>query len=79
LCLSQQQEEKKRKRERSEMEPEVMDQFHPNIKVEVEQQGDRPVRACRTAPGNNLSVLLCCYVVTHVITDYKLGGSSPEC
>uniref|UniRef100_A0A8C7S4L3 Bromodomain-containing protein 9 n=1 Tax=Oncorhynchus mykiss TaxID=8022 RepID=A0A8C7S4L3_ONCMY len=40
----------KRKRERSEMEPEVMDQFHPNIKVEVEQQGDRPVRACRTAP-----------------------------
>uniref|UniRef100_A0A8C7VYQ8 Bromodomain-containing protein 9 n=1 Tax=Oncorhynchus mykiss TaxID=8022 RepID=A0A8C7VYQ8_ONCMY len=43
-------EEKKRKRERSEMEPEVMDQFHPNIKVEVEQQGDRPVRACRTAP-----------------------------
>uniref|UniRef100_A0A8C7W0V2 Bromodomain-containing protein 9 n=1 Tax=Oncorhynchus mykiss TaxID=8022 RepID=A0A8C7W0V2_ONCMY len=51
-------EEKKRKRERSEMEPEVMDQFHPNIKVEVEQQGDRPVRACRTAPGNNLAVLL---------------------
>uniref|UniRef100_A0A674ARB8 Bromodomain-containing protein 9 n=1 Tax=Salmo trutta TaxID=8032 RepID=A0A674ARB8_SALTR len=43
-------EEKKRKRERSEMEPEVMDHFHPNIKVEVEQQGDRPVRACRTAP-----------------------------
>uniref|UniRef100_A0AAZ3QH02 Bromodomain-containing protein 9 n=1 Tax=Oncorhynchus tshawytscha TaxID=74940 RepID=A0AAZ3QH02_ONCTS len=40
----------KRKRERSEMEPEVMDQFHPNIKVEVEQPGDRPVRACRTAP-----------------------------
>uniref|UniRef100_A0A8C7MN00 Bromodomain-containing protein 9 n=1 Tax=Oncorhynchus kisutch TaxID=8019 RepID=A0A8C7MN00_ONCKI len=38
------------KRERSEMEPEVMDQFHPNIKVEVEQQGDRPVRACRTTP-----------------------------
>uniref|UniRef100_A0A674AT33 Bromodomain-containing protein 9 n=1 Tax=Salmo trutta TaxID=8032 RepID=A0A674AT33_SALTR len=47
---SVQQEEKKRKRERSEMEPEVMDHFHPNIKVEVEQQGDRPVRACRTAP-----------------------------
>ncbi|XP_038832709.1 bromodomain-containing protein 9 isoform X1 [Salvelinus namaycush] len=46
----EQQEEKKRKRERSEMEPEVMDQFHPNIKVEVEQQGDRPVRACRTTP-----------------------------
>uniref|UniRef100_A0A4W5Q711 Bromodomain-containing protein 9 n=1 Tax=Hucho hucho TaxID=62062 RepID=A0A4W5Q711_9TELE len=44
------QEEKKRKRERSEMEPEVMDHFHPNIKIEVEQQGERPVRACRTAP-----------------------------
>uniref|UniRef100_A0A674AR50 Bromodomain-containing protein 9 n=1 Tax=Salmo trutta TaxID=8032 RepID=A0A674AR50_SALTR len=50
-------EEKKRKRERSEMEPEVMDHFHPNIKVEVEQQGDRPVRACRTAPEFCLSCL----------------------
>ncbi|XP_024001131.2 bromodomain-containing protein 9 isoform X2 [Salvelinus sp. IW2-2015] len=46
IGISFEQEEKKRKRERSEMEPEVMDQFHPNIKVEVEQQGDRPVRAC---------------------------------
>ncbi|XP_041726752.2 bromodomain-containing protein 9 isoform X6 [Coregonus clupeaformis] len=44
----EQQEEKKRKR--FEMEPEMMDQFHPNIKAEVEQQGDRPIRACRTAP-----------------------------
>ncbi|XP_034144955.1 bromodomain-containing protein 9 isoform X2 [Esox lucius] len=43
------QEEKKRKRERFEMESEMMDDFLPNIKVEVEQQGDRPVRACRTA------------------------------
>uniref|UniRef100_A0A3P9AQB0 Bromodomain-containing protein 9 n=1 Tax=Esox lucius TaxID=8010 RepID=A0A3P9AQB0_ESOLU len=42
-------EEKKRKRERFEMESEMMDDFLPNIKVEVEQQGDRPVRACRTA------------------------------
>ncbi|KAM3872705.1 bromodomain-containing protein 9 isoform 2-T2 [Diretmus argenteus] len=45
-------EEKKRKKERFEMmEPEV-DEFHPNIKVEVEQQGDRPVRACRTQQEN---------------------------
>ncbi|XP_071373559.1 bromodomain-containing protein 9 isoform X5 [Centroberyx affinis] len=43
-------EEKKRKKERFEIEPEV-DEFHPNIKVEVEQQGDRPVRACRTQQG----------------------------
>ncbi|KAL0985471.1 hypothetical protein UPYG_G00157310 [Umbra pygmaea] len=45
----EQQEEKKRKRERFEMEADMMDEFLPNIKVEVEQQGDRPVRACRTA------------------------------
>ncbi|XP_071373561.1 bromodomain-containing protein 9 isoform X7 [Centroberyx affinis] len=44
-------EEKKRKKERFEIEPEV-DEFHPNIKVEVEQQGDRPVRACRTQQEN---------------------------
>uniref|UniRef100_A0A4W5Q1E9 Bromodomain-containing protein 9 n=1 Tax=Hucho hucho TaxID=62062 RepID=A0A4W5Q1E9_9TELE len=50
IAISFEQEEKKRKRERSEMEPEVMDHFHPNIKIEVEQQGERPVRACRTAP-----------------------------
>uniref|UniRef100_UPI003AAC6F9E bromodomain-containing protein 9 isoform X5 n=1 Tax=Centroberyx gerrardi TaxID=166262 RepID=UPI003AAC6F9E len=43
-------EEKKRKKERFDIEPEV-DEFHPNIKVEVEQQGDRPVRACRTQQG----------------------------
>ncbi|XP_071771945.1 bromodomain-containing protein 9 isoform X3 [Centroberyx gerrardi] len=44
-------EEKKRKKERFDIEPEV-DEFHPNIKVEVEQQGDRPVRACRTQQEN---------------------------
>ncbi|KAM4601020.1 bromodomain-containing protein 9 isoform 2-T2 [Polymixia lowei] len=44
-------EEKKRKKERFDMEPEV-DEFHSNIKVEVEQQGDRPVRACRTQQEN---------------------------
>ncbi|KAM6967886.1 bromodomain-containing protein 9 isoform 2-T2 [Aplochiton taeniatus] len=38
-------EEKKRKREKFEMESE-MDDFHPSI--HLEQQGDRPVRACRT-------------------------------
>uniref|UniRef100_A0A668A3F8 Bromodomain-containing protein 9 n=1 Tax=Myripristis murdjan TaxID=586833 RepID=A0A668A3F8_9TELE len=43
-------EEKKRKKERFEMESEV-EEFHPNVKVEVEQQGDRPVRACRTQQG----------------------------
>ncbi|XP_029928617.1 bromodomain-containing protein 9 [Myripristis murdjan] len=44
-------EEKKRKKERFEMESEV-EEFHPNVKVEVEQQGDRPVRACRTQQEN---------------------------
>lgn len=43
-------EEKKKKKERFEMEPEV-EVFHPSMKVEVEQQGDRPVRACRTQQG----------------------------
>ncbi|KAJ8004830.1 hypothetical protein DPEC_G00140380 [Dallia pectoralis] len=42
-------EDKKRKRDRFDIESEMMDDFLPNIKVEVEQQGDRPVRACRTA------------------------------
>ncbi|KAM6910232.1 bromodomain-containing protein 9 [Xenentodon cancila] len=40
-------EEKKKKKERYEVELEE-DDFHPSVKVEVEQQGDRPVRACRT-------------------------------
>uniref|UniRef100_A0A672Z4J9 Bromodomain-containing protein 9 n=1 Tax=Sphaeramia orbicularis TaxID=375764 RepID=A0A672Z4J9_9TELE len=43
--------EKKKKKERFEIEPEV-EEFHPSIKVEVEQQGDRPVRACRTQQEN---------------------------
>uniref|UniRef100_A0A672Z510 Bromodomain-containing protein 9 n=1 Tax=Sphaeramia orbicularis TaxID=375764 RepID=A0A672Z510_9TELE len=42
---------KKREREQNESEPEV-EEFHPSIKVEVEQQGDRPVRACRTQQEN---------------------------
>ncbi|KAM9852608.1 bromodomain-containing protein 9 [Aulostomus maculatus] len=44
-------EEKKKKKERFELEPEV-DEFHPNVKVEVEQPGDRPIRACRTQQEN---------------------------
>ncbi|XP_070768015.1 bromodomain-containing protein 9 isoform X7 [Enoplosus armatus] len=43
---------KKREREQNESEPEV-EEFHPNVKVEVEQQGDRPVRSCRTQQGEN--------------------------
>uniref|UniRef100_A0A8C7X9S9 Bromodomain-containing protein 9 n=1 Tax=Oryzias sinensis TaxID=183150 RepID=A0A8C7X9S9_9TELE len=42
--------EKKRKKERCEVEDEVED-FHPTVKVEIEQQADRPVRACRTQQG----------------------------
>uniref|UniRef100_A0A3Q1F7J3 Bromodomain-containing protein 9 n=1 Tax=Acanthochromis polyacanthus TaxID=80966 RepID=A0A3Q1F7J3_9TELE len=44
-------EEKKKKKERFEIEPEV-EEFHPSVKVEVEQQGDRPVRSCRTQQEN---------------------------
>ncbi|XP_020504155.1 bromodomain-containing protein 9 isoform X2 [Labrus bergylta] len=40
-------EEKKKKKERFEIEPEL-EEFHPHVKMEMEQQGDRPVRACRT-------------------------------
>lgn len=43
-------EEKKKKKERFEIEPELED-FHPNVKMELEQPGDRPVRACRTQQG----------------------------
>ncbi len=41
-------EEKKRKRDKFESESEA-DEFHPEVKVEVEQQADRPVRTCRTS------------------------------
>ncbi|KAM4569067.1 bromodomain-containing protein 9 isoform 2-T2 [Fundulus diaphanus] len=44
-------EEKKKKKEKFEVEPEV-EEFHPSVKVEVEQPGDRPVRACRTQQEN---------------------------
>lgn len=44
-------EERKRKREKFEVEAE---EFHPSVKVELETQADRPVRACRTQQGNLL-------------------------
>ncbi|KAL3980828.1 GABA(A) receptor-associated protein [Sarotherodon galilaeus] len=44
-------EEKKKKKERFEIEPEE-EEFHPTMKVDVEQPGDRPVRACRTQQEN---------------------------
>lgn len=44
-------EEKKRKRDKFESESEA-DEFHPGVKVEVEQQADRPMRACRTQQEN---------------------------
>ncbi|XP_028282083.1 bromodomain-containing protein 9 isoform X2 [Parambassis ranga] len=40
-------EEKKKKKERFDVDLEL-EEFHPSVKVEVEQPGDRPVRACRT-------------------------------
>ncbi|XP_067365927.1 bromodomain-containing protein 9 isoform X2 [Channa argus] len=51
ITISLEPEEKKKKKERFEIESEV-EEFHPSIKVEVEQQGDRPVRACRTQQEN---------------------------
>uniref|UniRef100_A0A3Q2Y4L4 Bromodomain-containing protein 9 n=1 Tax=Hippocampus comes TaxID=109280 RepID=A0A3Q2Y4L4_HIPCM len=44
-------EEKKRKKEKFESETEF-EEFHPSVKVEVEHQGERPVRACRTQHEN---------------------------
>ena len=43
-------EEKKKKKEKYDIDHDI-EEFHPPIKVEVEQQGDRPVRACRTQQG----------------------------
>ncbi|XP_031154912.1 bromodomain-containing protein 9 isoform X1 [Sander lucioperca] len=48
LSIGLELEEKKKKREREfELEPEE-DEFHSSVKLDLEQQGDRPVRACRT-------------------------------
>ncbi|KAM7383572.1 hypothetical protein PAMP_003212 [Pampus punctatissimus] len=60
-------EEKKKKKERFEMEPEV-EEFHPNVKVEIEQQGDRPVRACRTQQGKQILH----FIVAIIEADFKL-------
>uniref|UniRef100_A0A674P3E3 Bromodomain-containing protein 9 n=1 Tax=Takifugu rubripes TaxID=31033 RepID=A0A674P3E3_TAKRU len=43
--------EKKDRDRDFEIEPEV-EEFRPNMKVEIEQSGDRPVRACRTQQEN---------------------------
>uniref|UniRef100_A0AAX7TLL3 Bromodomain-containing protein 9 n=1 Tax=Astatotilapia calliptera TaxID=8154 RepID=A0AAX7TLL3_ASTCA len=45
-------EEKRKKREREQSESEAAAEFHPTVKVDVEQPGDRPVRACRTQQEN---------------------------
>lgn len=55
ITLFHQPEEKKKRKERErefELESEV--EFHPNVKVEIEQPGDRPVRACRTQQGKTV-------------------------
>ncbi|XP_072316225.1 bromodomain-containing protein 9 [Eucyclogobius newberryi] len=51
ISISLEPEEKKKKKERYEFEPDI-EEFQPNIKVDVEQQGDRPIRMCRTQQGN---------------------------
>uniref|UniRef100_A0A8C4GRE0 Bromodomain-containing protein 9 n=1 Tax=Dicentrarchus labrax TaxID=13489 RepID=A0A8C4GRE0_DICLA len=54
LSLGLEPEEKKKKKERErefELEPEV-EEFHPDVKMEMDPQGDRPVRACRTQQEN---------------------------
>uniref|UniRef100_A0A8C4F386 Bromodomain-containing protein 9 n=1 Tax=Dicentrarchus labrax TaxID=13489 RepID=A0A8C4F386_DICLA len=43
-------EEKRKKREREQNESEA--EFHPDVKMEMDPQGDRPVRACRTQQEN---------------------------
>uniref|UniRef100_A0A8C6M1J1 Bromodomain containing 9 n=1 Tax=Nothobranchius furzeri TaxID=105023 RepID=A0A8C6M1J1_NOTFU len=48
--------EKKKKKDRFEGELEV-EKFHPAVKSEVEQQGDRPVRSCRTQQGKSAGML----------------------
>lgn len=55
MYVSRQPEEKKKKKERFDIESEL-EEFHPSVKVEVEHQGDRPVRACRTQQGTRTCV-----------------------
>ncbi|XP_054477762.1 bromodomain-containing protein 9 isoform X3 [Anoplopoma fimbria] len=54
ICIGLEPEEKKKKKEKErererefELEPEE-DEFHPSMRFDLDQQGDRPVRACRT-------------------------------
>ncbi|XP_016893671.1 bromodomain-containing protein 9 isoform X2 [Cynoglossus semilaevis] len=47
ISISLEPEEKKKKKEKFEIEPDLED-FHPNVKMDIDMQGDRPVRACRT-------------------------------
>ncbi|AWO96703.1 putative bromodomain-containing protein 9 isoform 7 [Scophthalmus maximus] len=51
LTIGLEPEEKKKKKERYEIESEV-DEFHPSMKVDMDPQGDRPIRACRTQQEN---------------------------
>ncbi|KAJ3598622.1 hypothetical protein NHX12_002127 [Muraenolepis orangiensis] len=53
INISIEPEEKKRKKEMFELEPDL-DEFLPNIsiKMELDPQGDRPVRTCRTQQEN---------------------------
>ncbi|XP_015213171.2 bromodomain-containing protein 9 isoform X3 [Lepisosteus oculatus] len=52
-CDTEGEEEKKRKREKEVCDTEgEVDDFDPGVKVEVEHQADRPVRACRTQQEN---------------------------
>ncbi|KAM3613896.1 uncharacterized protein V6R79_006725 [Siganus canaliculatus] len=54
ISISLEPEEKKKKKDRErefELEPEV-EECYSEVKVEMEQQGERPVRACRTQQEN---------------------------
>lgn len=63
-------EEKKKKKDRDrdfEIEHEV-EEFRPNVKVEIEQSADRPVRACRTQQGKNIRKYSFCFFLANVIS-----------
>ena len=67
--LCHQPEEKKKKKDRDrdfEIEPEV-EEFRPNVKVEIEHSGDRPVRACRTQQGKVICKYSCCFFLCFLL------------
>lgn len=73
VSLCQQPEEKKKKKDRDrdfEVEPDL-DEFHPSVKMDMEQQGDRPVRACRTQQGRNFHHFYYMYFVIPVKIQIK--------